>query len=638
LDVREVTLDKKTATIRLGTKRVPGQPGEQHTARVSLTTNGRVKHMVTVRLTVQPGVYGPVPAPPVPVPNNPFAFNAPSPPPFVPAPPSPAPAANPFAFDLPAPPPAFVPPPPAPAPMFTAPPPPPLGPSGMPMLPASGPPMVTPSLPPPPPRRPPERPDDDRPVEAEPVRPLAIWAPVVILLLGLMVPVVRDIIDFATHKPVEKKKGPNFGAEDEDTSDYPEKLTIHFHTTDSPVKLAVGGAIKPGGDVVGPTTEANWPATMRFGLTVNGGGQLTYSSGGMTAWTNNCVVQIDGASRIFGDSGWHLPAGGTIGPVRTGKWEVKSEEAKGLKQGTRSVWLWDDVGIRVTQTVSLVPNLQSRAFDTCRVHYKIENTGTISRRVGLRFLLDTFIGTNDGVPFLLPGKKQLCSTTEEFNRPEDIPDFIQACEREGDDRGTVAHIGLRLAEPILDQPTRVTLGAYPSPGLSKFIADARRFKFQQEMTEWDVPVVPIKTLASNPDSAVVIYWDAKELAPGKSREMAFTYGLGQVTGKSKLALTAGGSFVVGGEFTVTAYIKDPRPDQKVTLILPEGFSLVDGDKEMDVPPLPRDGSTTISPVTWRVKAGGEGTHTIKVRTSDDLEQQQKLKITAKGIFGKVKRP
>jgi hypothetical protein len=469
-------------------------------------------------------------------------------------------------------------------------------------------------------------------VEAEPVRPLSVWAPVVVLLLGLAVPVVRDAIDLATHKPAEQKKGPVFGAEDEDTSSYPEKLDIQFNVKDVPVNLVEGGSLKPvGGGGGARGIQANWPATMRFGLYVKETGKrLTFSQPDRGLWTNNCVVQIDGESRIFGDSGWHLPDG-KMTFVRPGKWAVRSEEAKGLRQGTRSVWEWEDRGIKVTQTVGLVPNLQSRAFDTCRVHYKIENTGDTSRRVGLRFLLDTFIGDNDGVPFLIPGQKQLCSTTTDFIHTEDIPDFIQACEKEGNDRGTVAHIGLRLDEPKLDPPTRVTLGAYPNPELSKFFRGDNRFR--QEMTEWDVPVVPIKTLASNPDSAVVIYWEAKDLLPGKSREMAFTYGLGQVAGKSDLALTAGGSFVPGGEFTLTAYVKDPKRGQTVTLALPEGFSLVSGEKEMNVPPLPRDGSTRVSPVTWKIKAGSEGEHTLKVNTSDGLEQKQKLKIRSKVIFG-----
>ena len=50
-----------------------------------------------------------------------------------------------------------------------------------------------------------------------------------------------------------------------------------------------------------------------------------------------------------------------------------------------------------------MPGEQSRRLDTCLVRYVIENTDVRSHRVGLRFMLDTFIGANDGVPFTIPG-------------------------------------------------------------------------------------------------------------------------------------------------------------------------------------------------------------------------------------------
>ena len=36
------------------------------------------------------------------------------------------------------------------------------------------------------------------------------------------------------------------------------------------------------------------------------------------------------------------------------------------------------------------------------VRYQIENKDTQNHKVGLRFLLDTYIGANDGVPFTIP--------------------------------------------------------------------------------------------------------------------------------------------------------------------------------------------------------------------------------------------
>src|SRR5262249_41613567 len=157
-------------------------------------------------------------------------------------------------------------------------------------------------------------------------------------------------------------------------------------------------------------------------------------------------------------------------------------------------------------------------------------------------LLDTYIGDRDGVPFLIPvpGKNELCKTQKKFPEDAPLPDFIQALETEDPaNPGTVAHVQFRVGGG-LEPPGRVTLGAYPDGGLSRFDWHCR-----QEKTMWEVPVFPIKKLKPEGDSAVVLYWEPKELPPGKSREVGFAYGVGSVSGKEgkgKLALTVGGSF------------------------------------------------------------------------------------------------
>ena len=70
-----------------------------------------------------------------------------------------------------------------------------------------------------------------------------------------------------------------------------------------------------------------------------------------------------------------------------------------------------------------------RLLDTCLVRYVIYQQGrTIGHKVGLRFLLDTYIGANDGVPFTIPGDKDLCDTYKDFDKPDKVPDFISALE------------------------------------------------------------------------------------------------------------------------------------------------------------------------------------------------------------------
>ena len=87
------------------------------------------------------------------------------------------------------------------------------------------------------------------------------------------------------------------------------------------------------------------------------------------------------------------------------------------------------------------------------------------------------------------GRKQLCDTLLEFRRTQEIPDFIQALEREDlQSPGTIAHVQLKLGGR-LEPPDRVTLGAWPNPRLRTI--DPR---CSQEKTMWEVPVLPIKTL------------------------------------------------------------------------------------------------------------------------------------------------
>jgi hypothetical protein len=193
----------------------------------------------------------------------------------------------------------------------------------------------------------------------------------------------------------------------------------------------------------------------------------------------------------------------------------------------------------------------------------------------------------------------------------------------------VAHLQLRLGGR-LDPPDRVTLGAWPN-----LVLLSRDPRCRQEKTLWEVPVLPMKTL-SPPDSAAVIYWNPKDLPPGGSREVGFAYGLGSVSaaeGGGRLAVTVGGSLTPGGEFSVTAYVNNPTAGQTVTLTVPEGFGLIEGDAEQRVPPAPLGAASPNVPVTWRVRAPSrEGEFTLKVGSSTGAAQTQTIRIKGRRLF------
>jgi hypothetical protein len=290
--------------------------------------------------------------------------------------------------------------------------------------------------------------------------------------------------------------------------------------------------------------------------------------------------------------------------------------------------------VQVTQTVEIVAGDQSRLLDTCLVLYRLENLDQRPHDVGLRFMLDTYIGANDGVPFTLPDEKDLCDTLHDYDKPEKVPAFVQALEKEDLLKpGTIAHLKLRLGGRI-EAPSRVTLGAWPDRDLREKLELAPNALAQN--TLWDVPLISMKTL-SPPDSAVTMYWNPKPLAHGDSRDVGFAYGIGSIAsgeGGGRLALTVDGSFTPGGEITLTAYVRQPEKGQTVALVeLPPGFEIIDGDAKRTVPPLSDPGKTKNSPVTWRLRAPGKtGSYTLKVRSSTGVTQTQPVVIKPPRLF------
>jgi hypothetical protein len=353
--------------------------------------------------------------------------------------------------------------------------------------------------------------------------------------------------------------------------------------------------------------------------------RLTYDELGRS---NNTCLRIDGGERLFGQNDPR------VFPEPGGHWEAKSlpleQNRKWRREGARSTWVYDDVKIAVTQTVEIVPGEQSHQLDTCLVRYRIENRGTKKHRVGIRFMLDTYIGANDGVPFTIPGSNTLCDTEHSFDTPAEVPDFIQALEHPSLVKpGTIAHLQFRIGGGV-EAPDRVTLGAWPDLRMQW-----QGRPMRQQLTGWEVPVRSMKTLKPH-DSAVVMYWNERPLNPGAAREVGFAYGLGDVAsgeGHGRLAVTIGGSFTPGGEFTVTAYVRNPQPGQHLTLSVPEGFELAEGIADQVVPPLPPDASSPNSPVTWKVRAARRtGQYTLTVESSTGEKQSLAVTIRSQRIF------
>ncbi len=568
VECAKVKLAGRTATITVIIPRVPNRPGEALQATIRVTGNGNQKFKVSLLLTVDKADPNPPPQPVAAPPERASAeFVMPAQDPIIPA------AAAPFADMITA----------TPLPITDS------QPATPPSPPYEGgakggwPPLLRSSttsavLPP------------RREVRIGPRKPLWVHlTPLVLLLAALVGVLFWDA--FST------------GSGGSDSIDATQRLSLLFDYAD--------------------TKEKDIYNSMNFGLVMvdpsksaKNAKLLTYHPRGQT---NSAVALIDGQERHFGS-------------FQAGKWEDRPKPQGKYRAGKVATFVFSGEGISVTQRVEVVPgeavevspDVYKRLLDTCLVRYTIKNRDSKSHKIGLRFLLDTYIGSNDGCPFTIPGTAKLVTTYEDFN-PSDpkngkpIPDFVQALERENlRDPGIIAQVNFRVGDTIA-APDRVSLTAWPGGG--------------DHLKRYIVPVTNIEQ-----DSAVVMYWHPADLEPGKTRELGFSYGLGNISAQSeRIGLTFGGSFVVKGELSVVALIAEPRVGQYATIEFPQGAcTLLEGFAEKQLVPTSQekaaDGRMRASPVTWRLRANRDGSIPITVKTSDRLEATRKITIKKSSIF------
>jgi hypothetical protein len=254
---------------------------------------------------------------------------------------------------------------------------------------------------------------------------------------------------------------------------------------------------------------------MRFGLTVlDDRGRRVLLTCFPSGSTNNTYLKIDDNDVVeFG-----APAG---------EWDPQQEALPPPKgggkaaYGARSVWIYK--GIRVTQELVLVAGetkpLDSKSpkplpLDTCLVRYKLENTGAGKRKVGLRVLIDTLIGENDGCPIAVPageGKFKTVKDGGEFfsdkKRGQPLPPSAKVFEKDNEKNpGLVAFLSLEIKGLDAPPPTRFLITHWDF-----------------SLTSWDIPL-----RMPGQDSAVAIFWDPADLAARDSRTVGYAYGRGIV--------------------------------------------------------------------------------------------------------------
>lgn len=171
--------------------------------------------------------------------------------------------------------------------------------------------------------------------------------------------------------------------------------------------------------------------------------------------------------------------------------------------GNTITTVWELDGVRVEERAILAVDPASGIANTVAIDYTLKNTQTANRIVGLRVLLDTQIGGNDGAPFLVPGAGQV--TTERAWNDDEVPPYWIAYESATFDPASLRGYGW-LSGSDASTPDR-------------FIVAAWGWAFD---TDWDY--TPNAGRSITGDSAALLYYNPVTLAPGEVTRYRTYYG------------------------------------------------------------------------------------------------------------------
>ena len=297
-------------------------------------------------------------------------------------------------------------------------------------------------------------------------------------------------------------------------------------------------------------------------------------------WPSFTTVKIDGDNYVFGGETER----------RAGQGENYGELIEPPQVvGDSIITVFELGGLEVEQTLMFERSSTTGLYDTARIEYIMTNITEDSKSVGLRIMLDTMLGENDGAPFRI---RDQAITTDTMFEGDDLPSFYQSFDSLTDPQ--VTSQGTFIGESV-DTPDRVYMSNWGS------LADGA----------WDFNFNPgeefVREGEFEIDSAIAMYWDPVEIEPGETLTYSTNYGLAgisMVPGLLSLGVTSPSEFAFSErnpEFPVVAYIENTAEITAENVVarlnLPD--QLTSDEIERDLGDLEEDEVTQVS---WNVRA------------------------------------
>lgn len=296
-------------------------------------------------------------------------------------------------------------------------------------------------------------------------------------------------------------------------------------------------------------------------------------------WTSYTTVKVDGTNYVFGGK-TERRAGknAEYGELLTSP-EVKNNQILSIYKMN---------GIIVEQIFSIVKSSTTGLYDTVQVKYRLTNKSSKVKNTGLRIMLDTMLGKNDGAPMRM-GTEAI--TTDKLFFQNELSNFWQAFDS-------------------ISSPKVTSQGTFKGQGVTA--PDKVYFSDWGSLADgsWDFDFNSgeefIRKGGYETDSAVAMYWQEEKLAVGESKTYITNYGLGGITivpGLISLGVTSPAEFVLdkpNKTFPIIAYVENTSEikakNVSINLSIPEGFEVANKNKNLgDLEP------GDISQVNWQVK-------------------------------------
>lgn len=248
---------------------------------------------------------------------------------------------------------------------------------------------------------------------------------------------------------------------------------------------ADGARSVAGGYIRNDIIEAYVKGDGKFTIgTVNGSKMVTDNHkkllyGHPSPWSSVTSIKLDGSNHTFtGQTNW-----------------VETRDAIMVSH------MIDNVV--TTQSLSIVENEYTGEADTIAITYTMTNYDDVNHEVGIRIMMDTMLGSNDGSPFRVPGHGNVTKELEltGSNIPQNWMTFDSL------DNPKIIANGC-FYRNLDEKPDKVQFAAWGSI----------------HGTSWDYTTSSSRAVTG--DSAVAAYYNPKTLEPGESRTITTYYGIG----------------------------------------------------------------------------------------------------------------